>query len=303
MEENINKYNKPKSGAGLTVALIIAAVVIVALVGVLIVGTVYNVNRGLSFWGGTSNYTYSGAASYTSSGEFSVSAADISDINVDWIAGNITVTICDGEEIKVSEINDSNDPNDMMRYKVDRGTLIIKFRNSGRFISTNFRKDLIVEIPKDIAASLGLDIEAVSADIDINTSGEAVEMNFGSINIDTVSGHACICDVNASSVDVNTVSGDTILSGKIANMDIDTVSGNVSVDVRTNPKELDVVTVSGDVNIKVPDDPNKTVIDTVSGEVNVNGVKTKRSYEAENPSCSGNIDIDTVSGDVTITSK
>lgn len=303
MDENINGYNKPKSATGLTVALVIAAVAIVLLVAALIVGTVYNVGRGVSFWGGTSNYSYSGGNSYTATSEFSVSAAEISSINISWIAGNVTVMVCDGEEIKVEEISNRTDPDDIMRYKVDRGTLEIKFRKSGRFISTNLKKDLIVEIPADIATALGIDIEAVSSDVDINTGGEVRDMDFESVGIATVSGHIHISDVNTDELDIETVSGDIIVCGNISKADIDTVSGDVAFDVYSNPSELKIDTVSGRVDIGLREEPRKVDVETVSGSITVGGTKTKREYESDNSAGVGEIDIVTVSGDVSVSTK
>lgn len=294
---------KPKSSTGLTIAIIIAAVAVVLLVGTLIIGTIYNVGHGLNVWGGTSNYSYSNSSSYIAAGEFSVSAANISSVDISWIAGNVTLMPCDGNEIKVREINSSTDPESDMRYKVDGKTLVIKFRSSGRFISTNLSKDLIVEIPSDVAAAIGLDIETVSADVDINTSGEVTNMSFKHVNVNTVSGHAYVADVETQKVDVETVSGNIVVSGRISTVDIDTVSGNVSFDGYINPKELNIDTVSGRVEVELIEEPKDIDIDTVSGNIIVNDVKAKRGYETENPAGVGEVDIETVSGDITIAKK
>ena len=137
--------------------------------------------------------------------------------------------------------------------------------------------DLQLQVP----LRADLDIQSVSADIDIN--GVAPD----ELSIDTVSGkvvaaaapqHADITSVsgdlrvtlNSSDVKVETVSGDAILNGRLkGQVHGETVSGRLAIDSNgENLRRLSTNTVSGDISIAVGlADDGEIKSETVSGDV------------------------------------
>ena len=216
-------------------------------------------------------------------GSNEVAADGISKISVEWIGGNITVEYYDGETIKFSEPEQSNQDR-ALRYLVDVNELKIKYCKSG-FNSwrnaNNPSKSLTIYLPDDYVAQ-EIDIESVSSKININ-------------------------DVTARQLEISTVSGDVSANGNFTIIDTNGVSGSVDITTYSIPIEIDAETVSGDFTVRVPMDINGFTIDydTVSGDITGNdfyangGAKIDKGRQTFGDG-STKIDFDSVSGDLEI---
>ena len=328
-------YVPPKQNGGKTatvVAITVIAVVAMLLIsGVLIVWIAVNgvfgnlfgglgVNfsdRNINFFGlGGTKYTYANSSQYLAASDFNVSDS-IDRIDIDWIKGGVSIVPAEGDEIHVYEIAETSSNGDgVMRYRIHNGTVYIKFREPGRYWNLD-GKPLIIEVPEAISEAISLKVSTVSADI------ASESMSFSDTDINTVSGITSLSDYNTPRLDIDSVSGGITAYGDIKRADIDMVSGNVAITANTSFSDISVDTVSGDVWLEAKSNfssvdvttvsgkvelrcgtPRGLDIDTVSGSINVDGsITEKGGYTVNNVDGLGQVEIGTVSGDVTVKTK
>ena len=222
-------------------------------------------------------FTYENGDSY-SIGDGSI-ASSISNIDIDWINGEIEINSHDKDTIDFKEeykgtINEDN----KMRYLVDGDTLKIKYRKSSTdVILLRASKKLILTVPSSIqfdsylinsisgkvTGSLyakDIYINGVSGGAEINVNSEALKCNF-------VSGDAKITFSNSpNDINVNCVSGDIKVSlpsctGFLANFA--SVSGKFTVS-----DDFENVTKINNV-YKYGDESTKINIATTSGDIEI----------------------------------
>lgn len=221
---------------------------------------------------GTGAYHYSNASKYTV-GSASVSAADINEISVDWIGGDISVVEADTDRITFTEETDETDSDYLLRYAVLKGELKIKFQKSGTKSKNNFSKTLTITVPRKTALR-ELDIESVSGDVEVK-------------------------DITATELKVESVSGNIDVSGATATkMDFETVSGDIVVYRSEQRGELDLETVSGDVVLSFAAPDFRVEYKTVSGNVNnvCEATQNRKTYSLGNANVTA--EVETVSGDL-----
>ena len=189
-------------------------------------------------------FEYENADKYQT-GNFTYAAADVTEVEIDWMAGVINVVQVDAETLSVSEKNAAKIEAARVHYYLDDSVLRIKFCESGFKGTINERdKNLTVEIP----AGVDLDINAISSPVDIgdlsvsslsvsNVSGKiemgAVQAN--TVNIEMVSGNIVTGDISATALNIESVSGniETSLASAMT-ADIENTSGNVVVALKEN---------------------------------------------------------------------
>lgn len=228
-----------------------------------------------------SNYHYDNE-DYYSIGD-AVITGDVKNIDIDWVAGNITVNPTENAELSISEqMNVSISDSKRMHYWYDErtNTLFIKYCESGTSINLkNIEKDLVVYIPVSMNL-IDVTIETVSADINWN-------------------------NISATYYGITTVSGDNNVSGSyFTYFELTSVSGDLVLNLNDS-QTIDFDTVSGDFDLYIP-----SVLgfhlekDSVSGDVDfvnipVSGSKGDYYYGDGRVS----INCNSVSGDVMVTSK
>lgn len=267
--------------------------------------------------GGVSNYTYKNASEYTAASDFSVDASvqSIKKIEIDWVSGDVTVKIADGDKIDVTETGAHKD-DDIMRYRVSEGKLDIKWRAKGRYDS-DLKKSVTIEIPESLMGNIEFDADLVSADI----KGEG--LRFIELSVDNVSGDVSFSDCTADEISIESVSGDVNIKGCTADElsvesvsgdinagssfkkgDFEVVSGSINAKCSDALKELDINSVSGDVTVVTDVKPASIKIDTLSGDISYYGEKKgSDDFEAENNGGAGKVKVETVSGDVEFSSS
>lgn len=201
-------------------------------------------------------------------------ADKVEDIEINWVAGKVSVIAYDGDEIILSENADENLPEKKkMHWQLDGNTLRVQYVRSGIFNLNIANKELTVMVPESLLLD-DVDITVVSARLDVE--GICADQ----LKIETVSG-----SVKADCERVNEVKADA-------------VSGSVVLQFEHAPEKIKVATVSGGVKIRLPKDAGFEVeMDSVSGRMN-SSFSTKcvddDTYVYGDGGCS--IDVETVSG-------
>lgn len=270
--------NRRPGGETAAIILSIAGAAVLAIVGIavvagIVVGTILNVQTGLGAWAeGYREYRYSSPKSYVASSDFALSET-VSEVNVNWVSGNVTFKNSSDGGVHVYEISDSADSADAMRYKFSGGKLTVKFRDSGNYKET-LAKDLVVELP----------------------GGNAEE-----IILNTASSEVVLEDISCEEIYVNCVSGSVTLDNvSCGDFDIKTVSSDVICSLSVQPDEADIETVTGGVELSLKSEPEDLSLESAAGDITVNGAESHLKYESESASGSGEIEVTTVSGNIAV---
>lgn len=295
------------------VALFLTAVLVLGLTGSEWITSHLSLKGDINF--GTV-YTYPHADRYTAGGG-AADAAAIREVDINWVAGNVTIIPCDGSEIKFYETGAGEDPDNQMRHWIENGTLRIQYRASQfsfGFIETD-SKQLTVEIPSSMDTSLiDLDIDATSASISvskISVSKISVNTVSGGISLDTlnsskltaesVSGSITSKAVTADIVSGSTVSGTCSFTGSFGELSHESVSGSVTITSDICPEEIDCSSVSGNITVCIPENNGFTAeYDTVSGDFRCDFAVTSAKSSATYNRGGAEFDFETVSGDIII---
>lgn len=223
-------------------------------------------------------------------------AADLEQLEINWIAGEVELLVCDGGEVTFSESCDQKLEDAFeMRFYRDAETLYLQYAKRGKRNFGKLSKKLTVRIPRDLLLS----------QIRINTVFSEIRLSgirARTLKIETVSGNISLSDgqkIDAASIE--TISGKTDLAAKsIADLEINTVSGGVTVQSKiTRRAKLD--SVSGNLTLFLPPESSFSVdIDTVSGKFSSGFEMVSNGHRRI---CAGGevpFDIDTVSGKISI---
>ena len=241
---------------------------------------------------GSMLHRYADANSYTA-GNFEYRAKDVSQVEINWFSADVTVKQSSAGTLSVAESDRGLNEKQKLHWRLEDGKLVIQYCQSGyhgRFPSG--AKDLTIEVPEGIQ----LDIDCVSSDVKL-----AGSQTYDKVTVNSVSGNVAFDEIAADKVDVDTVSGD-INGGKLSSdkAELKTTSGNITIDP-VKIYKISIGTVSGDVHLlSLPDDSAQIQFSHVSGSL-----KTQREYKKDaNQYIFGNgnnkIDVDTVSGDLSL---
>lgn len=186
-----------------------------------------------------------------------------------WDRAQVHVTGSLGEGVEKLEIGPGGD-----RLEIE-----VKYpRNGGGWFGGNKSEPSRIEVRMPAGASLMVDV--VSADVDVQGLAGS------RLGVDSVSGQVRVRASQASEARFDLVSGDLDAELDSPEISVDTVSGDVRLNVRGGG-ELGVDTVSGDARLRF-DQVSRVVMDSVSGDL---GLQTALAP-------SGRISADTVSGSV-----
>lgn len=207
----------------------------------------------------TTTGTYSHADRYKV-GNFEYQSSGIREVEINWIAGSVTLEPSDAKTLSVSEDDKNLKDDQKLHWYLDGDILRIQYCKSA--YSGNFPKDskhLVAQIPEGI----DLSIHVVSADVNLDA-----DASFGKITYGTVSGNLMIPNLTASELDFDTVSGNLYADSLTASLfDSDSVSGVISV-AKADVARVDMDTVSGDITIGLSSCERFTA-DSVSGDITI----------------------------------
>ena len=272
---------------------VVSALVLIGLVIWFLTGTVFGAWSGNWFSGINIGGFESLTEPFSSQSVKTADPSNIHSLNINWVAGEITVIPHDGDEIIVTEYA-QRQLRDAERFRIstDGGTLTIRFRENNNRIRNMPRKNLEVLVPRELSDDLNrlvinttsgkvnvenfeassLNISAVSAavgvtnivsqNIDINTTSGAVTASSaraGKLEISSVSGAANVFDSNVTTLNISTTSGRTNVSGEFDRVDVSTVSGSTTIRSTTTPSRMSVSSVSGATDVYIPNTGEITV--------------------------------------------
>lgn len=306
---------------------LITALILIGLVIWFLTGSLLGLKTGLTINNPFSNISIGSLSGpYNEVGSYTVPANGIETLNVNWVAGKITITPYDGNVIKFTEFaqRDLNEK-EKLTYTNKNGKLEISYVTSSLTFNM-LSKNLELLVPEQLAHQLNqLNVNATSADLTLTdfevnsldveeTSGtsdisniKATSVNMHSVSgtikvtglsasgltLSTVSGELELLEVTTDTLKSGTTSGDQHLSGTFKDIDAGSVSGDITISSSNNPDKLYCETISGDILMTIPGNTDLTVsYSTVSGKFNSEvPAKTGGSAPYTFSSVSGDIDI------------
>jgi len=193
-------------------------------------------------------------------------------VSISNVAGSVTVTGWDKAEVKVTGTVDD----EVLAVEVDSrdGEVEIEVKLPRRSHHGG-DADLIVQVPKGSS----LEIETVSADIEVSGVG-------GSLDLESVSGQVDVEGGNAEA-EVSTVSGNITLSGKFPGVEAESVSGDIEVTGASG--HVEVSATSGRIEV-TGSDFDRVECESLSGDVRFDG----------NPKAGADLSIEVFSGDAVL---
>jgi len=196
---------------------------------------------------------------YSSGSEFTYTAADITEIDINWVGGEIEVRASKNAELSVTENSEGLEDGAKMHYFIKDGKLTIHYSKAlyKEEIDTE-KKHLYIEVPEGIE----LDIDSVNASVRIG------EMALGEIKLTNVSGNVEFASLAASEVKIENVDGSVVAGEIVADeFSADSVSGMLKL-AGVSANEINVTTVSGKTELGIKK-KSEVEISSVSGEISL----------------------------------
>lgn len=192
-------------------------------------------------------------------------SADIRKIEIDWVAGNITLQRdAYATEINIQEISPIDFEHKMV-LKQSGQTLKIKYsdRDAVQFpfgTDLDISKDLIITVPMDWECD-SLEIDTAAAEVIIN------DLTIREFNFDGASGICRLSNCNVGELDIDTASGDIYFTGVLETLDCDAASADCTIEVTNIPRSIKLDGMSGDLELVLPPYAGFTcTMDTMSGD-------------------------------------
>ncbi len=190
----------------------------------------------------------------------------IHELSIDWVAGNVTVGVTDGEEILITEDYDGEKQAYRMRWQVEDGELAVKCARPSNFGMDIVSKNLEVLIPESMLNSLEeIHVSTVSAAQDIRVSAQELD-------VETVSGSVTISG-EYTSVEAETFSGDLHFEGSTKECSFDGFSARAEIRLKEPANLVDMETMSGYLKLILPNHITgfKVTSNNLSGNTEIRG--------------------------------
>ncbi len=205
----------------------------------------------------------------------------ITEVRVEWVNGPIEIRRWDGNTTRVAEY--AKRPlkgRERMETTLKNGVLRIRWTRETTFHGKLFlQKHLVVELPRELPELKQFRLETVSGEaricgiqagvLRLNTvSGmlEGQNLKGAEIRAESVSGQVGLTGVSAQKLRVSSTSGQVSLDGIGAGeLRGETVSG--ALEVKGNGENISLHTVSGSLRLEVGQYPKTAKLNTVSGDI------------------------------------
>lgn len=238
-------------------------------------------------------------ANGTVGSEGSVSAAEVRDIQIEWVSGSITIKPGNTEDIQFHETL-YNSGSKQLIWKQSGDKLIIQFSQNDitsfiHFgINTNYSKDLVVTVPQDWIGD-EINIESVSAAVNVN------DLTCNEIDLNNVSGECFFTNCAADTLSLETVSGGIDYHGTLQSLNCESVSADCEINVLNHPRQIEMDGVSCDLTLYLPESCGFTVsMDSMSGDFTTDfSTISKNGYKIYGDGYC-RIEADSMSGDIII---
>ena len=177
-------------------------------------------------------------------------------LSVDNVSGTVRVEGWDRIEVQITGTIDDDVEELEIKSEGHRISISVELPDGRGWGRHDTSADLVIKAPR----STSLDVQTVSADIEITTMT-------GSLDIESVSGDVEISG-ETSEVEVESVSGEIVIRGACTRVQADSVSGNV--DITGVEGLVEASTVSGDLDVKAGT-LDRAELESVSGSVTFEG--------------------------------
>ena len=227
-------------------------------------------------------------------------AASIREMEIEWAAGSIKIQPMEITEIRIAEEGKDREKNPMV-WNVREGKLSIQYSKNtdhafgmGLVLGKEESKNLIIEVPFGWQCD-SLEIDAASASLEVR------ELTIREMEFDGASGTCIFGNCTVEKLDLDTASGDVRFTGSLQQLDCDSASADILLELTNVPRSIELDTASGDLEVTLPADAGFTVtLDALSSDFrsDFDTIRRNNSYVAGNGRC--RIDVDAMSGDVTV---
>ena len=227
--------------------IIVWSLVIIVLAGILCTFLLKETDRD------NRNATAADPAAETAHGEaICIDADSISNIKIEWAAGDITIVKKDYiPTIRIVEEVPA-DSRYQMIVKTNGQTLKLQFceESTSLFGIGNhsvISKDLTIEVPEYWTCQ-ELELDVAAANLEIH------KLAITDVDIDGASGTCNFVNCMVSNLDIDTASGDVTFQGYLDSLDFDAASANFIGEFQNTPKSIDMDSMSGSLDIALPED-------------------------------------------------
>lgn len=235
---------------------------------------------------------------YSESGVYTVPSAGITELRLDWAAGEVKVESAPGNEIIFTESGRSEALTEKtaLRYKVEGNELYIQYLDKGEKIKQE--KDLLLTLPEELCESLGrFTAETGSARL------LAKSLGADSFDFSSGSGELNIPALTSMDCRVSTASGCVSIGGEAGSLRLSTASGDANV--TCSGRTLRADTASGRLTFEGAYE--RAEINSSSGDISVRGGGSMSSIDCESSSGritvtggAGRVEAESSSGEVTV---
>lgn len=227
-------------------AIKITLIVMAALVAGAILLGVLNALFG-DKWSLWTDYTYDDS-NYTV-GDGSIAVENLTEIDLDWVDGTVTVISCKDAYPSLTEKSENElTESSLLRWHLSEdGKLTIKYRESSFFLGRgkNKQKDLILRIPERFAEKLSIKIRVSSSTVFLDglyAKSVSVESDKGNV--------AMLSSAVFEELSIHTVSGKILVSGVVTDrFELVSKKNEIKVDAAVLPKEAVIETGDKDIRI------------------------------------------------------
>lgn len=280
------------------IRIVLFSLAILILLGILLAGMAFSLFMVDTKSGTTASLPPIASDGYSTTS--TVSAAGISNLEIDWAAGSITILTDDIEEIHIEELDNSR-----IKYKYEMvcaqkgDTLKIDYCDdsinwNGISFGADISKHLIITVPTDWICS-NLEIDVASATVTVE------DVTINEVDFNGASGTCVFTNCTVSVLDVETASGDIEFTGQLDVLECDSASANCTLFLYNTPNLIEMDGASGDLDVTLPDDCGFTCkMDGLSNHFQSDFPTTTSngSYVYGDGSC--RINVSGISGNVTI---
>lgn len=259
------------------IRLVAATIIAVALIAVLVLGIA---NGGVHFpiFSFGGSFNYPNGDKYTA-GDTTITADQLKEIEINWTGGLVRIETYEGDTIQIHETASSSLSADdrVHSYYDNNGKLSIQYRKSQFMLFSSYNGSK--ELYVKIPSRLAGDIHSLS--------------------LDSVSAECSITGLTVKDVEIDNVSGGITVDSNVESFELDTVSGDCSLTSQTVPHEVSSDSVSGDFTLTVPADASFSIEqDSVSGDVDSEFTTSSKNGRLICGDGKNDWEFDSVSGDV-----
>ncbi len=206
------------------VRIVILSITVLVLLGVLLAGL--GIHSYFTDRTSVSESTDLDSISGSFSGEstYTVDTAGVTEIDIEWVSGSITIQPGDVEAVTFTE-SEPSDSKYAMVWKQSGNKLSIEFCKEslisgfGVTIGSSWDKDLLITVPRDWSCS-SLEIDTASSDVEVR------DLTVQEVEIDAASAQCSFENCTFGTLDVDTASGDVDFSGTLKVLEFDAASAS-----------------------------------------------------------------------------